>query len=137
MGYSIGEVSKILSISAYTLRYYEKEGLISINRKENGLRDFSEEDIKLLKIIICLKETKMPIAHIKKYIEPSKGKVLTKDMLKKIFTIQKEHIEKEIKRLTQHLKLSKYKIWYYENINTLEDENDPHNNEQRNVHGQF
>ncbi len=127
MGYSIGEAAKKVNMTTHTLRYYEKEGLISIKRKENGLREFSESDIELLKVINCLKETNMPIADIKKYISLCDGGAKTNDARKEIFVMQKQHIEKEIERLTEFLNLSKFKIWYYENIDKLGDESDPNN----------
>ncbi len=116
MGYSIGEISKLINITAHTLRYYEKEGLISIKRKENGLREFSENDIEILRVIQCLKETSMSIADIKKYIQLcQKGSDTTKER-KEIFVMQKKHIEKEIEKLNEYLEVANYKIWYYENL---------------------
>ena len=42
--YSIGEFSKIVGVSEHTLRYYEKEGLIKVNRDENNVRVYSDKD---------------------------------------------------------------------------------------------
>lgn len=36
---TIGEFSVITGISAYTLRYYEKKGLLRVNRDSVGRRD--------------------------------------------------------------------------------------------------
>ena len=35
--YSIGEFSKIVGLSEHTLRFYEKEGLIKVNRDDKML----------------------------------------------------------------------------------------------------
>ena len=41
----INEVSKIYDITADTLRYYERIGLIpAVNRNESGIRDYTETD---------------------------------------------------------------------------------------------
>ena len=41
----INEVSKLYDISADTLRYYERIGLIPpVTRNESGIRDYSETD---------------------------------------------------------------------------------------------
>lgn len=45
----IKEVQEKLDISSYTLRYYEKMNLIKPFRDENGYRNYSESDIKVLK----------------------------------------------------------------------------------------
>lgn len=41
----IAEVSKEYGISADTLRYYERIGLLPrVHRNENGIRDYDEQD---------------------------------------------------------------------------------------------
>ena len=45
MNYTIKQVAEQFSISAHTLRYYEKEGLLPlVMRDENGNRLFGEAD---------------------------------------------------------------------------------------------
>ena len=128
MGYSIGEVSKITGISAYTLRYYEKEGLLhNIERKTNGLREYTDQDIELLNIINCLKDTGISISHIKDYIHLCKQGEETLDTRIELFKKQRNHIISKIELLKKHLDTANYKIWYYENVTELGDENDPLN----------
>lgn len=67
MSYTIGEFSKITSLSTYTLRYYETEKLIIVGRDAGGRRCYSQEDINWIFFIKRLKETGMPIKDIKKY----------------------------------------------------------------------
>lgn len=43
--YLIGEVSEIAGISRDTLRFYEKKGILSPRKKDNGYRYYTEEDI--------------------------------------------------------------------------------------------
>lgn len=63
----IGEFSKITGISAYTLRYYEKKGLIRVGRNSAGRREYSAEDIEWVKFIKRLKDTGMLLRDIKRY----------------------------------------------------------------------
>lgn len=63
----IGEFSRITGISAYTLRYYEKKGLIRVDRDHGGRRDYSEADIEWVKFIKRLKDTGMLLRDIKYY----------------------------------------------------------------------
>jgi DNA-binding transcriptional MerR regulator len=65
--YSITEISKTLGVSSYTLRYYEKEKIIDPNRDENGIRYYTEEDLKWLRFVMKLKQTQMPLAQIREY----------------------------------------------------------------------
>ena len=49
---TIGEFSVITGISAYTLRYYEKKGLLRVSRDSVGRRDYSVDDIEWVKFIV-------------------------------------------------------------------------------------
>ncbi|MFB9326643.1 MerR family transcriptional regulator [Paenibacillus aurantiacus] len=67
---SISEAAAKFNIPESTLRYYEKKGLLPlIERDAAGRRLFSEDQISLLGTVICLKNTHMPINHIKQYID--------------------------------------------------------------------
>ena len=49
---TIKEVETLLEIPRASVRFYEKEGLISPTRSSNSYRDYSEEDVaNLMKII--------------------------------------------------------------------------------------
>ena len=65
----IKEVQEKLEISSYTLRYYEKMGLIKPVRDENGYRNYSDNDIKILKKIRFLRELEIPIEDIQLIVE--------------------------------------------------------------------
>ncbi len=69
MGYTIKEVAEKLNISQYTLRYYDKEGLIPyLKREKNGIRRYTDEDIDWINMIISLRNIDMPITKIHEYI---------------------------------------------------------------------
>ena len=63
----ISKFSKAAGISAYTLRYYEKKGLIRVNRDSAGRRDYSEDDIEWARFIKRLKDTGMLLRDIRHY----------------------------------------------------------------------
>lgn len=49
------DVSKLLGISMDTLRNWEMNGLLTVKRKDNGYRVYTDEDIQRLKIIRSLR----------------------------------------------------------------------------------
>ena len=49
------ELENYLGTTKDTLRYYEKEELISPSRDDNGYRNYSYEDIRIIKNIIIVK----------------------------------------------------------------------------------
>lgn len=60
----IQEIEKELKVSRANIRFYEHEGLISPARKENGYREYSNEDISQLKKIIIFRKLGLSIADI-------------------------------------------------------------------------
>lgn len=67
--YSIGQVSEKTGLSSYTLRYYEKEGLLPFVKKNpSGIRIYSDDDISWLSMIECLKATGLSLREIRRYI---------------------------------------------------------------------
>jgi len=109
--YSIKQVSDRTSLPTYTLRYYEKEGLLpNINRSAGGSRRFSDDDLEALELICCLKSTGMPIKKIKEFVELS---ALGGQTLKERCEILYEHkrsVEEQIKAMEKHLAKVKCKI---------------------------
>jgi len=64
--YTIGQVAEATGLSIHTLRFYEKEGILPvIKRNESGRRIFDEMDMQRIKILNCLRLTGMPIAQIR------------------------------------------------------------------------
>ena len=59
------ELEKLLGTTKDTLRYYEKEELISPSR-DNGYRNYSHEDIRIIKNIIMLRSFDLSITDIRR-----------------------------------------------------------------------
>ncbi|MEP5761837.1 MAG: MerR family transcriptional regulator [Litoreibacter sp.] len=58
----INEVAKITGLSADTIRFYEKEGIVpSIDRDANGHRVFSANNVTWMTILYWLRKTGMPM----------------------------------------------------------------------------
>lgn len=113
--YSISDVSEIMGISIYTLRYYEKIGLTSfVNRNENGVREFSKADIVTLNTVYRLKQTGMSLKDIKHYLELVETGVSTVSERKEMFQTQKDKVEKKIADLQRSLETINGKVHYYE-----------------------
>lgn len=67
---TITEVSKMYNISADTLRYYERIGLIpAVNRTSGGIRDFTEEDCKWVEYAKCMRNSGVQVEALIEYVE--------------------------------------------------------------------
>ncbi len=70
--YSVQQAAEMTGLSAHTLRYYERIGLLlPIARDDNGYRRYSEQDIGRIQFLCCLLVTKMPLDAIKRYTQLS------------------------------------------------------------------
>lgn len=68
--YSISEAAEKSSISSYTLRYYEKIGLLPpAKRKSSGSRFYTETDIQFMTFLKSLKETGMSLEDINEFVK--------------------------------------------------------------------
>jgi MerR family Zn(II)-responsive transcriptional regulator of zntA len=65
MGFTVKQISGMTGLSADTLRYYDKEGIVSPERHENGYRYYDEADVMVLKYLVVLKYAQFSLAEIK------------------------------------------------------------------------
>ena len=61
----IKELENILSISRSNIRFYEKQGLFSPERKDNNYREYTNQDIEVLKKIIIFRKMGFTVEEIK------------------------------------------------------------------------
>ncbi|CAM3255494.1 MerR family transcriptional regulator [Sporolactobacillus spathodeae] len=67
---NIKMVSKETNVSADTIRYYERIGLIPpVKRNENGVRDFDDEDLRWIAFSRCMRDAGMPIEALIEYLQ--------------------------------------------------------------------
>ncbi len=67
---TIKQVSEKYNISQDTLRYYERIGIIPpVRRTSGGIRDYSDEDLSWVGLVICMRNAGMPINALTKYVK--------------------------------------------------------------------
>ena len=67
---AIHEVAEQTGLSAHTLRYYERAGLLlPIERAPSGHRRYSDGDVKAIQFLTKLRSAGMPVADIQRYVE--------------------------------------------------------------------
>jgi DNA-binding transcriptional MerR regulator len=112
--YSISEVAKELNLTVYTLRYYDKEGLMPfVERTPSGTRLFKESDIGALKVIECLKATGMPIKEIKNFIDWCSDGDSTLRQRYDMFIERKAIVKAQMEELKKTMELIEHKCSYY------------------------
>lgn len=68
-GITIKEAAEQSTLSEDTIRYYERIGLLpQAVRKKNSHRIYQSEDIRVMKLITCLKKTGMSLDEMKPFL---------------------------------------------------------------------
>ena len=115
MIYTVGEMARLLGVTASTLRYYDKEGLLPfVERSSGGIRMFQESDIEWLQIIGCMKKAGMSIKDIRQYIQMGLQGDDTIEMRLAMFRHQQEVLMEQMEELRHTMQIVEYKCWYYE-----------------------
>lgn len=66
---TIAQVSEQYGLSADTLRYYERIGLLpTVNRNKSGMRDYTPEDCGWVEFIKCMRGAGLPIEVLIEYV---------------------------------------------------------------------
>ena len=114
MSHTISEIAKMMNVSVYTIRYWDKEGLFPNVKRVNGVRIFEEKDFPWLRLLNCLKNINMPIKKIKKYVDlVLEGDKTLKERYELILE-QEENIKNQINQLKYYKKQIDFKKAYYE-----------------------
>ena len=66
---TIAQVSQKYGVSADTLRYYERIGLLPpVGRTKSGIRDYTEEDCNWVNFIKCMRSAGLPVETLIEYV---------------------------------------------------------------------
>lgn len=114
---TIAEVSKKVNLSADTLRYYERIGLIpEVNRTESGIRNYTEEDLGWIEFSKCMRNAGMSIEALIEYIKLYKKGDVTLEARKQLLISQKDVIKERLEEIQNTFDRINYKIKNYEKI---------------------
>ena len=112
----IAEVSERYAISADTLRYYERIGLIRpVHRNVSGIRDYNDIDLRRVEFIKCMRSAGLPIEVLIEYVGLVQQGDQTIEARKEILKEQREQVLARMKELQKTLDMLDYKIKVYEN----------------------
>ncbi|WP_156314053.1 MerR family transcriptional regulator [Companilactobacillus kimchii] len=115
MAYSIGQVAEKTGLSSYTLRYYDKEGLMPfVHRDDNGRREFTENDMDFVDLISCLKETGMSLKEIREFVNMSMEGNVTLEQRLAMFKKQRDEVMCQIAQSKKYLEKLDHKVKYFE-----------------------
>jgi len=88
---TIKEVEERCGMDRANIRFYEKEGLVSPVRQENGYRDYSEADVQMLLRIKLLRSLHFSLEEIRKLAQGEEE--LTAVLARKVHELEQERQE--------------------------------------------
>lgn len=115
-GVTIAAAADELGLSADTLRYYEKDGLLlrPVPRSSSGHRQYDEPDLRWIKLVTCLRATGMPIRDVRRYAALVREGDGNEEERLALLHAHRESVLRELAQVTAHLGAIDHKIGIYE-----------------------
>jgi DNA-binding transcriptional MerR regulator len=102
--YTRAEIVRRTGLSADTVRYYERAGLIpAVGRSAAGRRRYTDVDLKWLGLVHCLRDAGMPIAEIEQFSRLMRDGASTVDERLALLRAHEVRVRERIGRLQDHL----------------------------------
>lgn len=110
---TISEVAERTGITAHTLRYYERIGLLDIPRDSAGRRHYTPDDVDRVVFITRLRQTDMPIRDIQRYFELAEAGPATEPDRLDLLQTHREAVRVRMEALRVALDVVDFKIAKY------------------------
>ena len=113
----IAEVSERYGLSADTLRYYERVGLLRhVPRDASGIRNYDETACKNVEFVKCMRGAGVSVEALVRYMDLFDEGDSTIPLRKALLIEQRDAIREKIAGLQAGLDRLDYKIAHYEDI---------------------
>jgi DNA-binding transcriptional MerR regulator len=111
---TISDAATATGVSAHTLRYYERAGLLDpVDRVGSGHRRYAEEDVARIQFLTKLRSTGMPIRQIREYAELMRRGDDTHAARLALLERHRDAVRAQLAETERNLELIDYKIDYY------------------------
>jgi DNA-binding transcriptional MerR regulator len=111
---TISDAARASGLSAHTLRYYERAGLLDpVDRAESGHRRYAEEDLARIQFLTKLRSTGMPIRQIREYAELIRRGEDTHEARLALLEAHRDAVRAQLAETERNLELIDYKIDFY------------------------
>lgn len=114
---NISTVAEKSELTAVTLRYYERVGLIPpVQRKNGGVRDYSEADVEWIGFIKCMRSAGLSIDSLIEYTSLYQVGEETSDARKAILIEERNQLQMRFQEMAETLERLNMKIEHYDKI---------------------
>jgi DNA-binding transcriptional MerR regulator len=112
---SISDAALATGLSAHTLRYYERAGLMldPVERAPSSHRRYTEAEIRWVTLLTKLRSTGMPIRRIREYAELVRAGEGNEDERLALLEAHREAVLEQLDAMRRNLEAIDYKIEIY------------------------
>ena len=111
---TIPDAARASGVSAHTLRYYERAGLLDpVGRERSGHRRYREEDLARIHFLTRLRATGMPIRQIRAYADLVRRGEDTNEARMAMLEAHRDAVRAQLAETQHNLDLIDKKIDYY------------------------
>ena len=111
---TISDAARASGVSAHTLRYYERAGLLDpVDRAASGHRRYAEEDLARIQFLTKLRSTGMPIRQIREYADLMRRGDDTHEARLALLEAHRDAVRAHLAETERNLELIDYKIGFY------------------------
>ena len=112
-GWDIATTADRLGVSAHTLRYYERIGLVRVERDASGRRRYDAASVRRLMFLTRMRTSGMPIRDLRRYIKLVEAGRDTVPERLSLLTEHRDELRARIDELRLALSATEYKISVY------------------------
>lgn len=99
--FSIGDIGRLLGVTADTLRYYEKIGLLPrVSRSASGIRRYGERDVSRLRFIQRAQKMGFSLAEIAQLLAMRDNPQRARESVRKLTAAKLDEVEMRLQELT-------------------------------------
>lgn len=116
MSMTIAEAAERTGLTAHTLRYYERDGLMRtpVRRSASGHRAYDEADLAWISLISRLRATGMPIREVKRYADLVRAGAGNEAERLELLRDHRERVLRQLDEVRDHLSAIDHKVELYE-----------------------
>ena len=117
--FTIQQMAQATGLSAHTLRYYERAGLMieHVGGDEgSGYRTYSSQHVAWIEFLKRLRATGMPIRDVQRYTELVRQGEQTLPERLQLLKQHQSRVEEHLKEVERHLEVIRFKVASYEHL---------------------
>jgi DNA-binding transcriptional MerR regulator len=112
--YPIERAAQLTGVTAHTLRYYERIGLLApVGRAPSGHRRYTDADLGSVRFLTLLRETGMPIRDMQTFVALTRNGEATVPQRLAVLEEHRDALRARLEQLTGHLAALDHKVEIY------------------------